>query len=101
MELLLRAHRDVGGSIVSAGGTGTFDEHGRRALKHLGGDHPELQKAVQTVFDVDLQQVASVGTGYGRATGRSLAGEYSAIFGPIAEGTDALGHRDGERLGRQ
>ena len=45
---------------------GTFDEHGRRALKHLGGDHPELQKAVKTVFDVDLQQVASVGTGYGR-----------------------------------
>ena len=45
---------------------GTFDEHGRRALKHLGGDHPALQKAVKTVFDVELQQVASVGTGYGR-----------------------------------
>ncbi len=27
MELLLAAHRDVGGDIVSAGGTGTFDLH--------------------------------------------------------------------------
>ncbi len=45
---------------------GTFDEHGRRALEGLGGDHPELQAAVETVLAVDLQQVASVGTGYGR-----------------------------------
>ncbi len=28
MELLLRAHADVGGELVSAGGTGTFDLHG-------------------------------------------------------------------------
>lgn len=27
MELLLRAHSDVGGDVVSAGGTGTFDLH--------------------------------------------------------------------------
>jgi len=50
----------------STNAVGTFDEHGRRALKHLGGDHPELVRAVKTVFDIDLQQVASVGTGYGR-----------------------------------
>ena len=45
---------------------GTFDEHARRALEKLGGDHPELQDAVTTVLGVELEQVASVGTGYGR-----------------------------------
>jgi D-serine deaminase-like pyridoxal phosphate-dependent protein len=29
MELLLRAHADVGGDVVSAGGTGTYDLHDR------------------------------------------------------------------------
>ena len=29
MDLLLRAHRDVGGDVVSAGGTGTYDLHDR------------------------------------------------------------------------
>ena len=35
MELLVRAHRDVGGSIVSAGGTGTFDQHGSTGITEL------------------------------------------------------------------
>jgi D-serine deaminase-like pyridoxal phosphate-dependent protein len=35
MELLLRAHRDVGGDIVSAGGTGTFDLHGSTGVTEV------------------------------------------------------------------
>ncbi len=29
MDLLVRAHRDVGGAVISAGGTGTYDLHDR------------------------------------------------------------------------
>jgi len=50
----------------STGAVGTFDEHARRALERLGGEHPELESAVQKVLAIDLEQVASVGTGYGR-----------------------------------
>ena len=35
MQLLRRAHRDVGGDIVSAGGTGTFDLHGDTGITEL------------------------------------------------------------------
>jgi D-serine deaminase-like pyridoxal phosphate-dependent protein len=35
MELLRRAHADVGGSIVSAGGTGTFDLHGSTGVTEV------------------------------------------------------------------
>jgi D-serine deaminase-like pyridoxal phosphate-dependent protein len=35
MELLLRAHADVGGSIVSAGGTGTYDLHGATGVTEV------------------------------------------------------------------
>ena len=35
MELLRRAHADVGGDIVSAGGTGTFDLHGSTGVTEV------------------------------------------------------------------
>lgn len=35
MRLLLQAHGDVGGEIVSAGGTGTFDLHGNTGITEL------------------------------------------------------------------
>ena len=35
MQLLLQAHRDVGGEIISAGGTGTFDLHGDTGITEL------------------------------------------------------------------
>ena len=35
MQLLRRAHRDVGGDIVSAGGTGTFDLHDETGITEL------------------------------------------------------------------
>ncbi len=35
MQLLLQAHRDVGGDIVSAGGTGTFDLHDATGITEL------------------------------------------------------------------
>ncbi len=35
MELLIRAHTDVGGDIVSAGGTGTFDLHGATGVNEV------------------------------------------------------------------
>jgi D-serine deaminase-like pyridoxal phosphate-dependent protein len=35
MEMLRRAHQDVGGEIVSAGGTGTFDLHGATGVTEV------------------------------------------------------------------
>ena len=35
MALLLRAHADVGGDIISAGGTGTFDLHGNTGVTEV------------------------------------------------------------------
>ena len=35
MALLRRAHADVGGSIISAGGTGTFDLHGSTGVNEV------------------------------------------------------------------
>ncbi len=35
MELLTRAHADVGGGVVSAGGTGTFDLHGSTGVTEI------------------------------------------------------------------
>jgi D-serine deaminase-like pyridoxal phosphate-dependent protein len=46
MELLLRAHRDVGGPIVSAGGTGTFDQHGSTGVT-------EVQAGSYALMDTD------------------------------------------------
>jgi len=46
MELLLRAHADVGGSIVSAGGTGTYDLHGATGVS-------EVQAGSYALMDTD------------------------------------------------
>lgn len=35
MQLLLSAHAEVGGEIISAGGTGTFDQHGSTGITEL------------------------------------------------------------------
>lgn len=35
MQLLLRAHEDVGGDVISAGGTGTFDLHGQTGVTEV------------------------------------------------------------------
>ncbi|MEO6651116.1 MAG: alanine racemase [Ilumatobacteraceae bacterium] len=35
MELLLRAHADVGGAVISGGGTGTFDLHGSTGVTEV------------------------------------------------------------------
>jgi D-serine deaminase-like pyridoxal phosphate-dependent protein len=35
MELLIRAHADVGGDIISAGGTGTFDLHSHSGVTEI------------------------------------------------------------------
>ena len=37
MQLLLRAHEDVGGEVISAGGTGTFDLHGDTGVTEVQG----------------------------------------------------------------
>lgn len=77
MELLLQAHHDVGGEIVSAGGTGTFDLHGATGVTevqagsyalmdtHYGGQGLPFDQAlfvVGTVISVsDGWAVADVG----------------------------------------
>ena len=57
MELLLRAHADVGGELVSAGGTGTFDLHGDTGVT-------EVQAGSYVLMD----------TAYDRAVARLRAG---------------------------
>ena len=49
MELLVRAHGDVGGDIISAGGTGTFDLHDRTGIT-------ELQAGSYVVMDTHYGQ---------------------------------------------
>ena len=49
MELLLAAHRDVGGEIVSAGGTGTYDLHERTGVT-------EIQAGSYTLMDTHYGQ---------------------------------------------
>jgi len=49
MELLLRAHTDVGGDIISAGGTGTFDLH-----EHTGVT--EVQAGSYVLMDTQYGQ---------------------------------------------
>jgi len=46
---------------------GSFEDHAGVAVGALTPRVPELEAAVRRVLDVDLVQVASVGTGYGRA----------------------------------
>jgi benzoyl-CoA reductase subunit A len=44
---------------------GTFDQHARNAL-HSMSESEDLNQGVEAVLDLDLAQVGSVGTGYGR-----------------------------------
>lgn len=48
MELLLRAHRDVGGEVISAGGTGTYD---------LNGVATEIQAGSYALMDTAYQKL--------------------------------------------
>src|SRR2546426_10808816 len=69
MKLLLRAHADVGGDVISAGGTGTFDintwateiQAGSYALMDTAYGHLDLpfRQALSL-----LATVISVGAGY-------------------------------------
>ena len=45
---------------------GTFEQHARSAMAESGEQLAALEGAVSRVLDLDLRQVASVGTGYGR-----------------------------------
>ena len=51
----------------SAEAIGTFEGHASAVLADLGDLGPELKDAVAKVLAIELEQVASVGTGYGRA----------------------------------
>ena len=46
---------------------GSFEEHARVALEAMHEPVPELHAAVTAVLEIELRQLASVGTGYGRA----------------------------------
>ena len=45
---------------------GSFDEHAQGALERLPESSPELERAVQAALEIELEQMTSVGTGYGR-----------------------------------
>ncbi len=45
---------------------GTFDQHARNALRSMPASGGDLARGVDAVLDLDLVQVGSVGTGYGR-----------------------------------
>jgi benzoyl-CoA reductase subunit A len=51
----------------SADAAGRFDEHAAIALRAMPGVDPGLAEAVARVTTMELVQLASVGTGYGRA----------------------------------
>jgi benzoyl-CoA reductase subunit A len=50
----------------SAEAAGRFEDHCRAAADGLSSTSPELRPAVERAAQVELQQLASVGTGYGR-----------------------------------
>ncbi|MBI5852384.1 MAG: benzoyl-CoA reductase subunit A [Planctomycetes bacterium] len=45
---------------------GTFDQHARNALRSMPASGGDLARGVDAVLDLELVQVGSVGTGYGR-----------------------------------
>ncbi|HUF47720.1 MAG TPA: BadF/BadG/BcrA/BcrD ATPase family protein [Vicinamibacterales bacterium] len=51
----------------SAEAAGRFEDHMRAAMVTAGEDEPALVDAVTRIAGLDLRQLASVGTGYGRA----------------------------------
>jgi benzoyl-CoA reductase subunit A len=46
---------------------GSFEDHAAAAVASLTPPSPDLEAAVRRALEVDLVQIASVGTGYGRA----------------------------------
>lgn len=63
MALLLRAHRDAGGEIVSAGGTGTFDLHHHTGVTEVqAGSYALMDSAYATLGLPFDQAVFVVGT---------------------------------------
>jgi len=50
----------------STAAVGSFPDHARTAMEGLGRSSEALREAVSRVLDIQLEQVASVGTGYGR-----------------------------------
>ncbi len=46
---------------------GEFQQHARTALLEAGNEDEALRKSVERTADTELRQIASVGTGYGRA----------------------------------
>ena len=58
-----KAIRDVENSAEAAG---QFEDHVRAALVHAGDPDGELARAVTTIAALELSQIGSVGTGYGR-----------------------------------
>ena len=58
MELLLQAHRDVGGDIVSAGGTGTYDIN-TQATEIQAGSYV-LMDTTYAKLDIPFKQALSV-----------------------------------------
>jgi D-serine deaminase-like pyridoxal phosphate-dependent protein len=59
MELLASAHRDVGGDLVSAGGTGTYDISSNTATEIQAGSYA-LMDTTYAKLDIPFKQALSV-----------------------------------------
>ncbi len=71
VALLLRAHADVGGDIVSAGGTGTFDLYDGSGVTEVQAGSYVLMDTYYSTIDLPFEQalcvvgtVISIGDGY-------------------------------------
>lgn len=74
MALLRRAHADVGGDIVSAGGTGTFDLHGTTGVTEVQAGSYALMDTHYAQQGLPFEQALFVvGTVISVAEGRAVA----------------------------
>lgn len=60
MELLIDAHRDVGGDVVSAGGTGTYDLHGDTGITEVQAGSYVVMDAQYGEQDLPFEQAMFV-----------------------------------------
>lgn len=60
MELLLLAHADVGGEIVSAGGTGTYDLHDRTGVTEIQAGSYALMDSQYATLGLPFEQALHV-----------------------------------------
>lgn len=60
MTLLLRAHHDVGGAIISAGGTGTFDLHANTGVNEIQAGSYALMDSHYTKQGLPFEQALFV-----------------------------------------